>query len=72
MISWNRYCGCSFFLVIYTYAKKILAHIEKNHSPRTQIWNAIAISFVVGLYDGFIGPGTGSFWYFITLWDSIF
>jgi uncharacterized membrane protein YfcA len=32
----------------------------------------IAISFVVGLYDGFIGPGTGSFWYFITLWDSIF
>lgn len=50
------------FLVIYTYAKKNFGqHIEKNHSPRTQIWNAIAISFVVGLYDGFIGPGTGSF-----------
>jgi uncharacterized membrane protein YfcA len=37
------------------------AHIEKNHSPRTQIFNAIGISFIVGLYDGFIGPGTGSF-----------
>lgn len=50
------------FLVIYTYAKKNFGqHIEKNHSARTQIWNAIGISFVVGLYDGFIGPGTGSF-----------
>ncbi len=50
------------FLVIYTYAKKNFGqHIEKNHSSRTQIWNAIGISFVVGLYDGFIGPGTGSF-----------
>jgi len=50
------------FLVIYTYAKKNFGqHIEKNHSKRTQIWNAIGISFVVGLYDGFIGPGTGSF-----------
>ena len=50
------------FLVIYTYAKKNFGqHIEKNHPPRTQIWNAIGISFVVGLYDGFIGPGTGSF-----------
>jgi uncharacterized membrane protein YfcA len=29
---------------------------------RTQMDAAIAISFVVGLYDGFIGPGTGSFW----------
>ena len=50
------------FLVIYTYAKKNFGqHIEKNYSSRTQICNAIAISFVVGLYDGFIGPGTGSF-----------
>jgi uncharacterized membrane protein YfcA len=50
-----------------------LDNIEKN-SSRTQIWNAIAISFVVGLYDGFIGPGTGSFLcgFFIALWDSIF
>ena len=50
------------FLVIYTYAKKNFGQqIEKNLSAKAQIWNAIAISFVVGLYDGFIGPGTGSF-----------
>lgn len=49
-------------LAIYTYAKKNFGqHQEKNISPKTQIINAIAISFVVGLYDGFIGPGTGSF-----------
>lgn len=50
------------FLVIYTYAKKNFGqHVEKQHTPRTQIFNAVAISFIVGLYDGFIGPGTGSF-----------
>jgi uncharacterized membrane protein YfcA len=49
-------------LVIYTYAKKNFGqHQEKNISPKTQIFNAVAISFIVGLYDGFIGPGTGSF-----------
>jgi uncharacterized protein len=49
-------------LVIYTYAKKNFGqHQEKRISPRTQILNAVVISFVVGFYDGFIGPGTGSF-----------
>ncbi len=50
------------FLVIYTYAKKNFGQqIEKNISSQRQSLNAVAISFVVGLYDGFIGPGTGSF-----------
>lgn len=50
------------FLVVYTYAKKNFGQqIEKNSSPQSQVINAVAISFVVGLYDGFIGPGTGSF-----------
>jgi uncharacterized membrane protein YfcA len=49
-------------LVVYTYAKKNFGqHIEKNSSTQRQLFNAIVISFVVGLYDGFIGPGTGSF-----------
>ncbi|GIZ08473.1 TSUP family transporter [Flavobacterium sp. UMI-01] len=49
-------------LAIYTYAKKNFGqHIAKNLSKRTQIINAILISFIVGFYDGFIGPGTGSF-----------
>jgi hypothetical protein len=49
-------------LAIYTYAKKNFGqHIEKKLSKRTQIINAVLISFIVGMYDGFIGPGTGSF-----------
>lgn len=49
-------------LAIYTYAKKNFGqHIAKNISNRTQIFNAIMISFIVGFYDGFIGPGAGSF-----------
>ena len=49
-------------LAIYTYAKKNFGqHVERNISERTQILNAVLISFVVGFYDGFIGPGTGSF-----------
>jgi uncharacterized membrane protein YfcA len=49
-------------LAIYTYAKKNFGqHIAKDLSKSTQIWNAILISVIVGFYDGFIGPGTGSF-----------
>lgn len=49
-------------LAVYTYAKKNFGqHQEKTISSRNQIFNAIGISFIVGLYDGFIGPGTGSF-----------
>lgn len=49
-------------LAVYTYAKKNFGqHQEKNISARTQILNAVGISFIVGFYDGFIGPGTGSF-----------
>ncbi|MGL5111974.1 MAG: sulfite exporter TauE/SafE family protein [Flavobacterium sp.] len=50
------------FLVVYTYAKKNFGQqIQKKHTPKQQLFQAIAISFVVGMYDGFIGPGTGSF-----------
>ncbi|WP_310381021.1 TSUP family transporter [Flavobacterium sp.] len=49
-------------LAIYTYAKKNFGqHVERSISATTQILNAIGISIVVGFYDGFIGPGTGSF-----------
>lgn len=49
-------------LAIYTYAKKNFGqHQERDISVKTQILNAVGISFVVGFYDGFIGPGTGSF-----------
>ncbi|RTY94974.1 TSUP family transporter [Flavobacterium sp. GT3R68] len=49
-------------LVIYTYAKKNFGqHADKSHSSRQQILYAVLISFFIGFYDGFIGPGTGSF-----------
>lgn len=49
-------------LVIYTYAKKNFGqHTDKSHSPKQQILYAVLISFFIGFYDGFIGPGTGSF-----------
>jgi uncharacterized membrane protein YfcA len=49
-------------LLIYTYAKKNFGqHEAKDHSAKTQIIYGVLISMVVGFYDGFIGPGTGSF-----------
>lgn len=49
-------------LAVYTYAKKNFGQqIAKDISQKKQILNAVMISVVVGFYDGFIGPGTGSF-----------
>jgi len=57
-------------LFIYTYANKNFGQqVGENHSARTQILYAVGISVIIGFYDGFIGPGTGSFFVvaFITL-----
>ena len=57
-------------LLVYTYAKKNFGQqSDKSHSNFQQILYAVAISVVIGFYDGFIGPGTGSFFVlaFITL-----
>lgn len=49
-------------LAVYTYAKKNFGqHADKSHSTQQQLLYAVIISIVVGFYDGFIGPGTGSF-----------
>lgn len=49
-------------LAIYTYARKNFGQqVAKDHSASTQIIYAVIISIIVGFYDGFIGPGTGSF-----------
>ena len=49
-------------LLIYTLAKKDLG---RSHAPRfagaTEVWIAAGIGLVIGFYDGFFGPGTGSF-----------
>lgn len=49
-------------LAIYTYTKKDFGqYAEKKIKPQRIIIHAILISCIIGFYDGFIGPGTGSF-----------
>lgn len=49
-------------LAIYTFKKKNFGqHQEKDHSLKKELAYAVVISLLVGFYDGFIGPGTGSF-----------
>ena len=36
-------------------------HTRKPFSQKTQLFIAIVASFVIGMYDGFYGPGTGTF-----------
>lgn len=49
-------------VAIYTYSKKNFGtHTEKDHTVKEQVVYAILISLVIGFYDGFIGPGAGSF-----------
>lgn len=49
-------------VAIYTYTKKDFGqHEVKNHSYKREIIYAVSISLLIGFYDGFIGPGAGSF-----------
>lgn len=54
--------GVLVLVAIYTYTKKNFGmHSEKDHSDRQHLVYAVLISIIIGFYDGFIGPGTGSF-----------
>lgn len=49
-------------VAIYTYIKKDFGQKEaRDIGPAKQMQLGVMISFILGLYDGFIGPGTGSF-----------
>ena len=49
-------------VAVYTYTKKDFGQQRiKTHSPRRELMYGMIISLVLGFYDGFIGPGTGSF-----------
>jgi uncharacterized membrane protein YfcA len=49
-------------VAIYTYSKKDFGqHEAKDHPPKKELLFAVAISLIIGFYDGFIGPGAGSF-----------
>lgn len=50
------------FIAIYTFTKKDFGiHQAKEHSVKRQLLLGVIISVCIGFYDGFIGPGTGSF-----------
>lgn len=49
-------------IAIYTFLKKDLGKIEKKPLPELQQMGfGVLIGAIVGFYDGFFGPGTGSF-----------
>ena len=49
-------------VAVYTYSKKNFGqHEAKEHSEKKEMFFAVIISLIIGFYDGFIGPGTGSF-----------
>ena len=49
-------------IAIYTFSKKNFGqHQHKELSEKKSFFLAIIISICLGFYDGFIGPGTGSF-----------
>jgi uncharacterized protein len=55
-------------VAIYTFFKKDLGAIpSKNLSLNQQITYGSLLGLIVGFYDGFFGPGTGSFLYWVLL-----
>jgi len=53
-------------ILAYTLARKDLGtHHAPHHPPAREAWLAGAIGLGIGFYDGFFGPGTGSFFVFL-------
>ncbi|MBY0572136.1 MAG: TSUP family transporter [Undibacterium sp.] len=53
-------------IAVYTFWKKDLgAHFTPLYSGRQEVFVAMAVAAGIGFYDGFFGPGTGSFFIFI-------
>ncbi|WP_027014530.1 sulfite exporter TauE/SafE family protein [Comamonas composti] len=53
-------------VLAYTLARKDMGrHHAPRYSGRTETWIACAIGLTIGFYDGFFGPGTGSFFVFL-------
>lgn len=63
----NRYMKPIIFVVlilvaIYTYSKKDFGKaVSKNLHPRHELMYGSLFAILIGFYDGFIGPGAGSF-----------
>ena len=49
-------------VAIYTYTKKSFGqNSNRQLAPGRELWVAAMAAICIGFYDGFIGPGTGSF-----------
>ena len=48
-------------VALYTYRKKNLGYIHTEPEFELALRKGIALGILIGFYDGFIGPGTGSF-----------
>jgi uncharacterized membrane protein YfcA len=49
-------------VALYTYTRKNFGQMRHLRlSARAQLWAAMGVGSIIGLYDGFFGPGTGSF-----------
>lgn len=48
-------------MVVYTFLKKDMGHLHQPKFAKNQeIWAGLALGALIGFYDGFFGPGTGS------------
>ena len=48
-------------VAIYTFRRKDFGHAETRELTPADRWRAVLFGAVIGFYDGFFGPGTGSF-----------
>lgn len=49
-------------VAIYTYSKKNFGHAtSRDLHPEQELWYGAVFAAIIGFYDGFIGPGAGSF-----------
>ncbi|MGV3539539.1 MAG: sulfite exporter TauE/SafE family protein [Rufibacter sp.] len=53
-------------VAVYTFFRKDFGAIHAPKLPKSkEIWYGVGVGLVIGFYDGFFGPGTGSFLMFI-------
>lgn len=48
-------------VAIYTFMRKDLGQTEEREASQRDAWLGALFGLVIGIYDGFFGPGTGSF-----------
>jgi uncharacterized membrane protein YfcA len=58
--------GLLVLIALYTFWRKDLGSVHAPRlTPRREVWVAIIMGAIIGFYDGFFGPGTGSFLLFM-------